>query len=415
MRKLVLALLLAASFTGAFAQKLDDVKEKIDKQKWEEAREKLDKAMQDPKNLNNSTAWFYKAQIYQALSKTNTADPSLSAAAMEAMSNYLRLDEKQPESKRYLLSTLDNNKTAFDIYTSYFQTGASSYNGKEYQKAYDNFEKAITAFDMLKKYKLTEVPYDTTSILYAGIAAEQLKNYDNAVKYYSMLADMKVADTNYRGVYEYVVDYYVRKKDEANAKKYLTLGETLFPNHTPWLSYELDMVGDDKTQKMAKYEELMQKYPNSYDLAVDYGVLYFNYTYSNENKPADYEQRQAKLGQILQKAISIESTPAANYLMSRHINNQIADLEDDRRAVKGTTPADLAKKKDYDAKINAKYDELVVYSQKAYDLYAAQESSLKPADKAYYKAVIDDLISYYQIKKNTAKATELMNKKKTIQ
>ena len=36
MRKLVLAVLLAASFTGLYAQKLDDVKEKVDKQKCDD-------------------------------------------------------------------------------------------------------------------------------------------------------------------------------------------------------------------------------------------------------------------------------------------------------------------------------------------------------------------------------------------
>ena len=51
MRKLVLSLLLAASFTGVFAQKLDDIKEKIQKGKYDEAKEKLDKVLADPKNF----------------------------------------------------------------------------------------------------------------------------------------------------------------------------------------------------------------------------------------------------------------------------------------------------------------------------------------------------------------------------
>jgi len=414
MRKLVLALLLATSVSGVFAQKLDDVKEKVQKGKWDEAKEKLDKAMQDPKNQNNSEAWFYKAEIYQNLSKTHAEDSSYAAAALDAMSNYLKLEEKNPESKRYLLSTLEGNKTVYDIYTTYFKTGADAYNAKQYQKAFDNFEKALTAFDMLKQYKFTTVPYDTTSTLYAGVAAEQLKDKANTIKYYSKLAEMKIPDTTYRGVYEYVVDYYIKNKDQANAQKYLTLGETVFPNYNGWLGYELDMVGDDKSQRLAKYDELTQKYPDNYDLWIDYGVQYFNYTYSNENKPSDYSTRQDKLAQILTKAMSIKQTPEANYLMSRHINNQIADLEDQKRAIKGNAAADAAKRKDLDAKINAKYEELAQYSQKAADLYAGQ-ASLKPTEKIYYKEVIRDLIDYYQIKKNTAKVTELQNKLKTIQ
>jgi len=89
-------------------------------------------------------------------------------------------------------------------------------------------------------------------------------------------------------------------------------------------------------------------------------------------------------------------------------------LEDQKRAIKGNAAADAAKRKDLDAKINAKYEELAQYSQKAADLYAGQ-ASLKPTEKIYYKEVIRDLIDYYQIKKNTAKVTELQNKLKTIQ
>lgn len=413
MRKLLLALLLAASATGIYAQKLDDVKEKIQKNKWDEAKEKIDKAMTDPKAATNSEALFYKAQIYHNLSKTSP-DPSLSAAALDAMKNYLKLEEKQPEGKRHMFSTLENHRTAFEIYTDYFKAGADNYNNKNYDQAFQNFEKAIESFDLLKQYNLTSATFDTTSVLYAGVSAEQMKNKDAAVKYYSKLADIKIADTTYRGLYEYVINHYMNNNDEANAKKYLELGASVFPEYNGWLAYELDMVGNDKMKRLAKYEELMQKYPKNYELAVDYGIQYFNHTYSNENKPADYTARQAKLESSLKAAAAIKETALVNYLLSRHINNQIADLEEEKRNVKGTAAADVAKKKDLDAKINQKYEELFTYSQKAFDLYSAQVD-LKGSDKVYFREVTRDLVDYYQLKKNTAKVTEYQNKLKQLQ
>ena len=413
MRKLLLALLLAASATGIYAQKLDDVKEKIQKNKWDEAKEKIDKAMTDPKASGNSEAWFYKAQIYHNLSKTNP-DPSLSVAALDAMKTYLKLEEKQPEGKRHLFSTLENHRTAFEIYTDYFKAGADNYNNKNYDKALQNFEKAIESFDLLKQYNFTTATFDTTSVLYAGVAAEQLKNKDAAVKYYSKLADIKIPDTTYRGLYEYIISHYITQKDDANARKYLDLGASVFPEYNGWLAFELDMVGDDKMKKLAKYEELIQKYPKNYELTVDYAIQYFNYTYSNENKPADYAARQAKLESSLKAAAAIKETALVNYLLSRHINNQIADLEEEKRSIKGTAAADVAKKKDLDTKINQKYEELFTYSQKAYNLYSAQ-TDLKGADKIYYKEVTRDLVDYYQLKKNTAKVTEYQNKLKQLQ
>ena len=101
--------------------------------------------------------------------------------------------------------------------------------------------------------------------------------------------------------------------------------------------------------------------------------------------------------------------------MSRHINNQIADLEEQRRAIKGTNQADVnAKRKVFDDQISKKNDELVIYSQKAADLYG-QEANLKGVDKIYYKEVLRDLADYYNQKKNTAKATEYQNKIKQLQ
>jgi len=73
-----------------------------------------------------------------------------------------------------------------------------------------------------------------------------------------------------------------------------------------------------------------------------------------------------------------------------------------------------ARRKVFDDKIAQKNDELIVYSQKAADLYA-QETSLKPVEKIYYKEVLRDLADYYQMKKNTAKATEYQNKIKQLQ
>lgn len=414
MRKLLLAVLLAASFTGLYAQKLDDVKEKLSKQKWDEAKEKIDKAMTDPKNQTTADAWYYKAKIYQNLAKTHPEDTTLSDAAFDAIKKYLMMEEKQPEGKRYLLSTLENNKMVFDFYSDAFKAGADYFNKKDYQKALNSFERTLDAFDLLKQYKFTTATFDTTSVLYAGVAAEQLKNKELAVKYYSMLADKKVADTTYTGIYEYIVNYYTLGKDIPNAKKYLSVSEEVFPKYDRWLAYELELVGNDKAQKIAKYRELMQKYPDNPDLALDYAVLYFNYTYANENKPADYNSRQDTLAQILQKALNIQQTAIGNYLMSRHHNNQIADLEEQRRAIKGNAPADVAKRKDFDARISQKNDELIVYSQKAADLYA-QQSELKGVDKVYYKEVLRDLADYYLQKKNTAKATEYQNKIKQLQ
>lgn len=414
MRKLVLALLLAASFTGLYAQKLDDVKDKVGKQKWDEAKEKIDKAFEDPKAQANSEAWFYKAKIYQNLAKTKSNDPTLTSTALEAMKQYIQLEQKQPENRRFIISTVEGNKTIFDFYSDYFQAGAGAYNEKDYQKALTNFQKTLEAFEILKENKFTTATFDTTAVLYAGVSAEQLKNKELAIKYYSQLVEQKIPDSTYLGVYEYVVNHYTLAKDEANARKYLTIGEEVFPKFESWLAYEIELVGNDKDKKLVKFAELTQKYPDNHDLLVDYAVMFFNHTYSNETKPADFTGRQDTLERILKKAMALQQTPLVNYLMGRHVNNQIADIETEKRNVKGNAAPEVAKRKEYDEQINKKYDELVIYSKKAYDLYS-QMNDIKGIDKVYFKEVTRDLVDYYQIKKNTAEVAKYQDKLKQLQ
>jgi hypothetical protein len=94
--------------------------------------------------------------------------------------------------------------------------------------------------------------------------------------------------------------------------------------------------------------------------------------------------------------------------------NQIYDLEDSLRSVRGTTAADVAKKKDLNARMDAKYEELFKYSQLAHDVYAKDEANMKGADKANYRRVINQLIDYYTRKKQNDKVTFYQDKLKQL-
>src|SRR5215213_4807879 len=123
MRKLLLTVLLATTCTALFAQKLDDVKDKVGKKKYDEAKEKIDKELGDPKAQSNSEAWFYKAKIYYNLAKTKPDDVTLLPAALDAMAKYMELEAKQPEGKRMVLSTFENHETFYNLYTDYYKSG----------------------------------------------------------------------------------------------------------------------------------------------------------------------------------------------------------------------------------------------------------------------------------------------------
>jgi hypothetical protein len=147
---------------------------------------------------------------------------------------------------------------------------------------------------------------------------------------------------------------------------------------------------------------------------MDYAIELFNYTYFNDKKPADYNARIDRVQKALDKALAINPNSAvANFVMSQHIYNQIYDFDDEIRKVRGTTAADVAKKKDLNAREDKKYEELYTYSQKAYDLYS-NDTNMKAQDKANFRKVIGQLVDYYQRKKQADKVTFYQNKLKSL-
>lgn len=415
MRKLVLTVLLAASFTGVFAQKLDDVKEKLDKQKFGEAKEKIDKVLADPKNQSSSDAWFYKARTYYGLAKT---DPTALNEALEAMKKYLALEESKPEKQRMLMATLEGNATFFNIYSDFFKAGVQNFKDQKYEAALATFKSTLDAFDVLSKYKIvTDVKFDTTSTIYAGFAAQNAKQYDQAAYYYDRMVQEKIRDTGYVDAYRFLINYNLeQKKDTATATKYLEISESAFPSYTDlWLDYELMMMGKDRAKKMARYQVLTERYPSNAFVALNYAIELYNNTFFAETKSPTYVADQEASRKALEKALTLDpNSEHGNFVMSQFYVMQTYDLDDSLRAIKGTTPADVAKRKELNARMDSKYETMYTYSQKAYDLFSAHEATMKAQDKANYRKVINQLIDYYSRKKQTDKVTFYQDKLKQL-
>jgi len=416
MQKLLVTLLLAISCTGLFAQKLDDVQEKISKGKYDEAKEKIDKFLADPKNQTNANAWYYKGKIYAELARqdsTGTLSYDAGKEAFEAFKKYQQMDPKN------IMMTLDQNVGLFQLYDINYNRGIKSYNQKDYATAYAKMKNAMDLEEYIAKkgyaYNGFSFPaLDTQLVNLTASSAYLAKKEDEAIPYFERIADAKVKEKEYREIYALLAQYYLAKNDQAKADKYIALGSQLYPDPDYWVSLEFGDPGKDTLKRLARYEQMLQKYPDNYALAMDYGIELFNYTYTFDKKPADYTARQEKTGKALAAALKLNPNSAiGNFVMTQHVYNQIYDLEDAKRVVKGTTPADAAKRKDLTGKINLKYDEMLPYALKAYDLYSA-ETNMKSQDKVNLRKVTEALADYYDEKKMTDKANFYRDKMKTF-
>jgi tetratricopeptide (TPR) repeat protein len=417
MRKLILLAGLAVTMSTAFGQKLeklDDVKEKIDKQKYDEAKEKLDKVFENPAANSSPEALFYKAVAYHNLGKQKS-DSALSAAAFDAMQAYVKVESTKPEDKQMLLSTLENHKTLVDIYQSYFQKGVDGFQKQTYASAFTNFEKALNVFDVLSAKGLTNAKFDTTANLYAGYSAQNAQMFDQAAKYYDKLININLNDTSYVGIYRFMINSNLEKKDTTTAKKYLALSEERFPQYKDlWLEYNTLFLSSDKSKRFTEYEALVNANPENETLAMNYAIELYNYIRSSDEVSQDSVIR-TKAENALKNVLRINpNATTANLLMSQLYWTQLYDVQSQLDAVRGNTAAATAKKKELNAKMDAVFDAVHPYLMKSYDLYS-KETTLKPQDKANYKIVLGQLTDYYNRKKQADKAAEMQAKAKAIQ
>jgi hypothetical protein len=413
MRKLILSAFFMAAGTALFAQKLDDIQEKINKGKYDEAKVEIDKVLAEPKNQKNANAWYYKGVVYNELGKDTTKkDMDYRMEAFNAFKKYQELDPKN------VMMALEQNGRLFQLYEGYYNQGIGAFNAKSYDKAFSDFKNALSVKDYVygKKFEINGFSFpalDTQLVNLAGSAGMLAKQEDAAIPYFTMLADAKLKGDDFKDIYPILVDYYGRKNDATNKAKYLAIGMELYPNNPYWMQSQLEAAGTDKSKRLDLYKDLVAKNPTNADLAVDYSVELFNYVYAKD-KPADYEQRKAELTSALENTIKTNPESAqANFVMTQHLSNQIYDMQMDYNAIKGTKPEDVKKKQELDKKINAQYEDLYKYANTAVQQYEKMPE-LKAVDKANYRSVLNQMVDYYTMKKQTDKAKVYNDKIKNL-
>ena len=415
MRKLIFfAIMVASSFT-MFAQSLEDVQEKVNKGKYVEAKEKIDKLLADPKGQKNPNAWYYKGIVYYNLSLDSTLtdkDYDYRGESYGAFKKYYEMDPKN------VMGTLEQNARMFQLYDAYYNSGIRAFNSKNFEASFKNFSTALAVATYINDKKFTysgvNLPaLDTNLILNTAAAASKANMTDSAMAYYKVLADAKLSDTIYIEVYQLLIDHYTKKNDAANRAKYLALGKELYPTSDYWYDLDLSPLANDKPKLIAKYEELLATNPNSCYLAYNYAVELYNYLYATDKKPADAASFEPKLEPAINNAIKVQAGPDPNLLMVRYLSEKVYRLEDEGRLIKGTKPEDAKKRQALIAQTNTLWDKLTPYAQEAFNGYSTKKE-LKGYEKANLKFVSNVLVDYYTMKKDAAKAKSYQDKMKEL-
>jgi hypothetical protein len=409
MKRVLFTAALVIAGTVVFAQDVKKTKEFITANAWDKAKTSADATLANPKNAKSPEAWYLKAKVYSALALfPNPKEPNTFEnrnTALDAIKKLIEIDKTQAQ----ILLTLDNYKPVYDLYTSSFEESAEKYNQEKYPEALQGFKNTGVYGDYIFGQSWGLYKLDTTLSYYTALSALNAKNEEDAVKYFTKMADGKVGGKpEYATPYRYLAKYYYDKKDEANMTKYINTGKELYPKDEYLPLLELDAVRDkgDKVALYKKYEEMIVAYPENFDLLFEYGNELFSDTHVPDasKRPANYSENLVKIETLYTKAAALKPENSDVWLsLGKHFYNQALFKEDEVRAIKGTKPEDVKKKADLNAEVVALSEKSIPPLEKVYNLFDSQ-GKLKTHDRSNFKSACSLLNYAYDKKKDKPKA-----------
>ena len=336
------------------------------------AKASIDKAAVHEKTISDPSTWTYKALIYSDLagldSVPSTSKPLITEAA-NALSKAKEMDKSGANKTN--LDKVAANLAQYDL-----NLGVKAYQANKFEEAYKSFNNSLNFR-----------PGDTTIMYYAGLSAINAKDYKAGIAKYEDLIK-----TNFSANPQIYLDLsrlYTMQGDTVKAIQIASAGAAKF--NTAALAtqeIELSLMSGKQAEIISKIEVQAQKDPKNKLLPFYLGIAY-NATKNNEKAIAAYKQAIA---------IDPEFGDANLNLGGLYLNKGI-DLYNTANKLP------QSKQKEYDVMMknaNSQFDAAFPLLDKA--------AKLNPTSRI----ALENLKSYYIIKKNNAKVGEITKQLSTL-
>lgn len=425
MRSILFSIIAFAVFTVS-AQDIETIKQLTVLQKYKDAKVQIDKALQSEKTAKKAEPWMLKSTIYSALAADNSISKdeaaTLQTEAANALKKYMELD-----ATNNLFTDPIYAGTAGSIYGNYYNVGIKHFNAKEWEQAYEGFKNASEISDILIKHKIASMSLDTNALLLAGASAQNAKKDDQAAAMFTRLSDAKITGADNEFVYQFLVNYYMNKKDEANFKKYVQVGKELYPKskYFPGVEFEYVRNNGDFNKLVEYYESKIAAEPNNYDFSYDLGTEIYDHLYPKDTAKSpkgDLSGLETKMIQTFEKAATLKESAGMPYAIignhfikkSEMVNDAIRGIGDQIRALNKNAKPDkngklppapkelLAKRDELYKQYDALIDQSATYFEKAADRFS-KNGQLDNLEKSFYRNSVNNLIEIYGLKKSNAK------------
>lgn len=415
-------LLSTVLFTAFFvqAQSYESIKNALVLQQYKKAKEDLDKGMTNAKFTSKPEAYILKTAIYAglAMDSATKGTPTGDQYITEAETAFKKYREMDPALA--LLTDPIYQNGPINIYSALFSSGYKDYESKNWLPGFEKFKKVVEFSDLLINKKVIPIAADTNSLLLAGITAESANLKDEAAKYYTRIADMKVPGKDFEGIYRYLVRYSFTKKDMDAFEKYRAIGKELYPDSEFFGYDKVDFaigLEEDFNKKLQALEESIAVDPNN-DKAQDLlGELIYDTLNSRKEgavQPANAADLEKKMINAFTKFAALKPGSEIPYIfIGDHFINKAAKVNDAREAhaadmKKRTKPGTQSSKEDVAKRdaLDLQYINALEGAQDPYEKAAAifaKKEKLSGQDKQQYKKVTGYLGDIFMGKKIKAK------------
>lgn len=358
----------------AQVRRLDDAKEFIQSGKLEKAKEAITLALENDKTKNKVETWYLKGIIYNDIAIDTVLSQQYADAREIAFAAYKKayeLDAK--EFNKFLVLYNSGVHPVMPIYGLYYRDAIAEYNMQNYILALHYFRKAYEVNSYLAALPNSERPQLDTSLVINSAAmaatyAQKIKErqpelsklyLDTAAYYYGLLADAKVADTAYAGIYKWLcLHYYQENPDAHKLQKYLFLGKKIFPQDAFYPQLVFDMkfrelnkqnVGKDKIFEL--YEETIDSITDAAqkrDMIQNYISELFSYVHASGNKMDNRQELEDRLEGLYQELLEeFPQEPDIHFDLAKHYYYQFNNMSSVSSAPLKTKRNDLLNQKEF--------------------------------------------------------------------
>jgi tetratricopeptide (TPR) repeat protein len=344
--------------------------------KLEEARLKIDEAVQKADAANSGSIWQIRGDIYNAFVQKDLAlrsidanakpkNPKYAYYAFESFAKAFQFSEKKYDKSQAI-------KGIAEVQSEMLNGGIDMFSKEQFEDAYLMFSGALQADELLKANNQKSVFGDDQAqrddvVYYTGLAALQAKRTPDAARYFETLYNK---GTDKAAVYEGLYNVRLAAGDEAGAQKILTEGRQKFPQDGALLFAEINtfLKAGKLDQLIGSLKEAIQKEPTNMALYTTLGNVYdqlYQSEIRNKNEAKAQEYYNAALEQYQATLAKDANNVDANYALGALYFNKAAIISQQMNDWQDYSGPGLKKLDAMKVQMMSLFDQALPYFQKA--------------------------------------------------